>query len=181
MYNSHRVAGEKLSVRIGLNTGLVIRKEGDAYGGTVNVASRMQTTANPGEILLTRSTYEEIEDFVQCTPLGSIQIKGYDEAIMAYMADSLKAGVDSLVAGGGINGRSGYKQSEEMSLMELLITPDFTFPENSNIDRRILDTLQGLFNDIAKAIEEVARDYHEENAFKKYLQNKWNEIVRALA
>ena len=180
MYNQYRVGKEKFSVRIGLNTGLVIRKDGDVYGETVNIASRMETTANPGETLLTHATYEEVEDFVQCTPLGNIQIKGYEEAIMAYTADSLKAGVDSLAAGGGSNGDSGVEQPDEMSLMELLITPDFTFPENLEIDPKIPHMLQSLFNDIARAIEEISRDYHEENAFKRYLQNKWTEFVQSL-
>ncbi len=69
-YSSMRVEQEKFRARIGLNTGKVIRKDGDIFGEVVNVASRMQSRATPGEVLLTEATYNEIKDYVECTKLG---------------------------------------------------------------------------------------------------------------
>jgi hypothetical protein len=37
-----------------------------------------------------------------------------------------------------------------------------------------------LFQDMAKATEEIANDFHEEYAFKRYLQQKWNEMMMSV-
>lgn len=46
----------RLSIRIGLHAGPVIESEGDCYGDVVNIAARMTTLANGGQIITTRST-----------------------------------------------------------------------------------------------------------------------------
>jgi class 3 adenylate cyclase len=180
MYNQYRVGKEKFSVRIGLNTGLVIRKDSDIYGDTVNVASRMETTAKPGEILLTSSTYDEIKDYVDCTPLGGIQVKGKKDAIMTYSAGAMKEGVVGIASSSEAGGDQQQK-AEEVSLREILINPDYSLPSDMNhADSKIPKVLQELFNEITAAVEEISKDYHEENAFKKYLQAKWTEVVNQL-
>jgi class 3 adenylate cyclase/HEAT repeat protein len=185
MYNQYRVGKEKFSVRIGLNTGLVIRKDNDIYGDTVNVASRMETTAKPGEILLTSSTYEETRDFINCTPLGGIQVKGKEDAIMTYSADSMKEGVVGVQTTADSKDAARLQKAEEVSLREILVNPDYTFPSDLStmdlkIDPRIPKVLQELFSEITSAVEEISKDYHEENAFKKYLQAKWTELIKYL-
>jgi hypothetical protein len=176
MYNQYKVSKEKFFVRIGLNTGLVIRKDTDIYGDTVNVASRMETTAKPGEILLTQSTFEEIKEYINCTPLGSIQVKGKKDAIMTYTADSMKEGFGEARPDPSDNDIGGEKQ-EELALTDILISPDFSVPEDIDIDPRIHQVLQGVFKDITNAVEEISKDYHEENAFKRYLQTRWTELI----
>lgn len=59
--------GEPLAVRIGINTGPAVagvigtrRFIYDLWGDTVNVASRMEYHGVPGEIQLTRATYERV-------------------------------------------------------------------------------------------------------------------------
>ena len=89
---------EKFNVRIGLNTGMVIRKDGDVFGDTVNVAARMQSSASPGDILLTQATYEEIKEYVRCTHLGALQLKGKAEPVTAYSADEVLVDVNRLLA-----------------------------------------------------------------------------------
>ncbi len=181
MYNQYRVGKEKFSVRIGLNTGLVIRKDNDIYGDTVNVASRMETTAKPGEILLTSSTFEEIKDYVNCTPLGGIQVKGKKEAIMTYSADAMKEGVTGISANTETDSNNLQQKAEEVSLREILINPDYSLPSDMKlVESSIPKVLQELFNEITSAVEEISKDYHEENAFKKYLQAKWMELVKHL-
>ena len=56
-YSAMRVEQEKFQARIGLNTGSVIRRDNDIFGDVVNVASRMQSKATPGEVILTEATY----------------------------------------------------------------------------------------------------------------------------
>ncbi len=182
-YNELKVESEKFQARIGLNTGLVIRKDDDIYGDVVNVASRMETSANPGDILLTQATYEQIKDYIKCTKLGNIQVKGKHEPIPAYSAVGLAMDISSLlkkkeehaaVAGEKApgNGITHFKES--------LFNPKYEIPANIEEKREILEKLSSLFTDLTTAIEEIAQNYHEEYIFKRYLQNRWNDLLESL-
>ena len=96
-HNQYKVDEEKFFLRVGLNTGLVIRKQNDIFGDVVNIASRMQAAANPGDVLLTHDTYAEIQNYVGCTPLGKIKVKGKEEAIAAYAAQEVKVDFNHLL------------------------------------------------------------------------------------
>jgi class 3 adenylate cyclase len=79
--------GLRPKFRIGIHTGpLVIGKVGDdlrveftALGDTVNLASRLQTEAEPGSILISAATQELIEGLVETSFLGKRLIKGKSE------------------------------------------------------------------------------------------------------
>jgi adenylate cyclase len=45
-----------LPVRVGMHTGPAVERDGDWYGGTVNVAARVAALAAAGEVLLTEAT-----------------------------------------------------------------------------------------------------------------------------
>lgn len=45
-----------LPVRVGMHTGPAVERDGDWYGGTVNVAARVAALAIAGEVLLTEAT-----------------------------------------------------------------------------------------------------------------------------
>jgi class 3 adenylate cyclase len=47
-----------------------------AIGDTVNLASRLQTRAEGGQVLINSSTYALVKEHVQVQPLGQIQVKG---------------------------------------------------------------------------------------------------------
>jgi adenylate cyclase len=70
--------------RIGLNTGPVIgsivgvqKYVYDVFGPGVNLASRMESMAEPMQILLTESTYRLIRDEFECSDLGEHEVKGF--------------------------------------------------------------------------------------------------------
>jgi adenylate cyclase len=78
--------GQKVSFRIGINSGPVIggvigkRKfVYDVWGDAVNVASRMESHGMGGTIQITHATYELIKDEFACEPRGTVNVKGKGE------------------------------------------------------------------------------------------------------
>lgn len=55
-----------------------------ALGGTVNIASRLQTLAEPGSILCSEATVAPVRDEIELGSVGSHILKGISHPIMAY-------------------------------------------------------------------------------------------------
>jgi class 3 adenylate cyclase/predicted ATPase len=88
-----RVYQVPFQLRIGLNSGpVVVGKIGDdlrmdytAIGDTTNLASRMQSLAQPGTILISHHTHHLVHAFFEFRPLGKIEVKGKEEPQEAYL------------------------------------------------------------------------------------------------
>ncbi|MCI0475018.1 MAG: tetratricopeptide repeat protein [Anaerolineales bacterium] len=86
--------GISLRVRIGLHTGTVVvgrigsdlRMEYTALGDTVNVASRLQSAAEPGTILVSRAVYEPTKPLFEFRELGAIRVKNRVEPVEIFEA-----------------------------------------------------------------------------------------------
>ena len=78
--------------RVGLNTGPVVvgrisddlDMEYTAIGDTVNLAARMQQSAEPGSVYISESTYRLVRDYFECEPLGALIVKGKAEPVATY-------------------------------------------------------------------------------------------------
>ncbi|MGB1287732.1 MAG: adenylate/guanylate cyclase domain-containing protein [Aggregatilineales bacterium] len=66
------------------NVGTVELMDFTAVGDTVNVAARLQGTADAGQILVSEPVYRDVEDFVFGRSRGDINVKGRIEAVHAY-------------------------------------------------------------------------------------------------
>jgi len=74
----------QINVRIGLNTGTVIagnigsskRVEYAVVGDTVNVASRLERLASPGQILISENTHSRIKDKFKTRYVGTLSLRG---------------------------------------------------------------------------------------------------------
>ena len=79
-----KLKGISLQLRIGVNTGLVIvgrigddlTMEYTALGDTVNLASRMESAAEPGTVQVAENTYHLSEGYFDFSDLGEIEVKG---------------------------------------------------------------------------------------------------------
>ena len=81
-------------LRIGINTGPVvagvigIRKFAyDLWGDTVNVASRMESQGQAGNIQVTQTTYEMLRERYILEPRGLLDIKGRGEMMTYWLCD----------------------------------------------------------------------------------------------
>ncbi len=84
------------NIRVGINTGSVIsgrlgniKKVFDIWGDTVNTASRMESSSEPGRVNISESTYQQIEEYFECEPRGKMPVK-YKGEIVMYFVNRLK-------------------------------------------------------------------------------------------
>lgn len=61
-----------------------------AIGDTVNLAQRLQATAEPGEILLQNTTYEIVAERVAAEALDPIVVRGRQMPVQVYRFMGLK-------------------------------------------------------------------------------------------
>jgi len=85
-HNKTSAVGEQIHVRIGLNTGIGIVEEKDVFGDVVNVAARVESLADGGEIMVTEDTYREVknnDEFIFRFAKAE-KVRGKKEALKAY-------------------------------------------------------------------------------------------------
>ena len=78
-----------LRLRIGIHTGLVVSRvdeDGDFVitGDTVNLASRLQSAAEPGMVLISADVYKLVCHVFETTDLGAIALKGRAEPVRGF-------------------------------------------------------------------------------------------------
>ena len=74
--------------RVGVHAGPVVFRDGDYFGHTVNLASRITDYARPGEVLVSQSVVESAGDAegVKFEPIGPVTLKGVSEPIVLHAA-----------------------------------------------------------------------------------------------
>ncbi len=85
--------GTELKVRIGLNTGLVVagavggdqKQDYTVLGDAVNLAQRMESSAKPGDVLVTHETQKATAQRFEYADGVPIKVKGRKEAAITYV------------------------------------------------------------------------------------------------
>ena len=57
----------------------------DIWGDTVNIASRMETSGEPGRVNISSSTYNLVKDHFICTFRGKIEAKNLGQIDMYFV------------------------------------------------------------------------------------------------
>jgi class 3 adenylate cyclase len=80
-------------LRVGANTGPALvgnigselLRGFNAMGDAVNVASRLQTLAEPGQVIIGERTFLAVRDDVVADPLGELEVRGRLRPVRAYV------------------------------------------------------------------------------------------------
>ncbi|MBI5305689.1 MAG: AAA family ATPase [Chloroflexi bacterium] len=111
-------------MRIGLNTGLVVvgnigtdlHMEYLAIGDAINLAARMEQTAQPGTVQIAPDTHKQVKSFFELEDLGGIEVKGKREPVPAYRVLGRK---ESAARPRGIEGLHAEMVGREQELLTL--------------------------------------------------------------
>ena len=72
---------------MGLHVGPVVRQEGDYYGQTVNLASRIGDYARPGEVLVSRAVVDASPGSeLAFDAVGAVELKGVAGLVDLFIA-----------------------------------------------------------------------------------------------
>jgi adenylate cyclase len=97
--------GERvLQMGIGIHTGEVVagrmgseqQLSYTCIGENMNLASRLCSSAKPGQILMSIETYRDAGDAVEARPLDPIQVKGFDKPVPVYEVTSVMIGATAM-------------------------------------------------------------------------------------
>jgi adenylate cyclase len=83
---------ESFEIGIGIHTGEVIagnignmnRMEYTVVSRAVNLASRLENTARPGQILISKATYDLTKDHVKADKLPAVHLKNISKPVEIY-------------------------------------------------------------------------------------------------
>ncbi|MCJ8267916.1 MAG: adenylate/guanylate cyclase domain-containing protein [Psychrosphaera sp.] len=83
---------EPLQIRAGVNSGYCTvgnfgsedRLDYTIIGGTVNLASRLESVAAPNDIIISHQTYALVKDIIYCEKRSKIQVKGIAHPVQTY-------------------------------------------------------------------------------------------------
>ena len=88
-----RIQGKEIiEIRIGVHSGVVVagivgvkKFAYDIWGDTVNIASRMEKSSEPGKVNISGATYELVKDNFNCSYRGKILAKNKGEIDMYFV------------------------------------------------------------------------------------------------
>ena len=95
--NAEVPSGKKITYRMGINIGDVIIENEDIYGGGVNIAFRLESMAEPGNVCVARNVYNQVKAKVEVDfeDLGEQELKNVAEPVRLYRIIGNHSGDDS--------------------------------------------------------------------------------------
>lgn len=97
---------EPWDLRIGIHVGPVVagvvgkmKYAYDVWGSTVNIASRMESNGQPGQVNISAQTYELIKDRFNCSYRGKINAKNVGEVDMYFVEKEIGHVSDNIIPG----------------------------------------------------------------------------------
>lgn len=120
-----RAEGERLQVRVGIATGLVIvgdllgsgaAQERSVVGETPNLAARLQALAEPGRVMIAPSTRQLVGPRFECRDAGAVLLKGFSQPVQAWEVTAERS-IDSRFEALRVHQAPLVGRDEEMELL----------------------------------------------------------------
>ena len=155
-FNRYRDETSRVVIRIGIHCGSVVRKEqGDVLGNTVNIASRLESSSQPGSILVSEQVHEKVKDFVHAREIGRITVKNISEPIRVYepyeialdlpeALDPMKGGKAAAVAAR----QQGAPSAQQTGGAARAAAPSAESSESSPVDPEIIRQIAACFTSL---------------------------------
>jgi class 3 adenylate cyclase/O-acetyl-ADP-ribose deacetylase (regulator of RNase III) len=83
-YNRTAVPDWRLGLRLGIHHGDVVATAGDVFGDVVNSAQRIQSMADPGQIVISQTARALLAESTDVRFLGERKAKGKSDAVSVY-------------------------------------------------------------------------------------------------
>jgi adenylate cyclase len=79
---------ERPQPRVGLHRGRAVYRDGDYFGGEVNLTHRVVARALGGEVMVTAAIVDAIgpSDYLEFDPIGRVELKGFGEPVELFVA-----------------------------------------------------------------------------------------------
>jgi len=101
---------QRLFLRIGINVGDVMMKDGDIFGDGVNIAARLEALAEPGGICVTRGVRDHLRGHpIAFEDLGEQKVKNIAQPVRAFrvrMGEAPDELIDPVLEGTRVDGPS---------------------------------------------------------------------------
>jgi adenylate cyclase len=96
---------EGWELRVGIHTGPIVagvvgkkKYAYDIWGDTVNIASRMESSSEPGKVNISSATYNHVKGIYNCTYRGKISAKNIGEIDMYFVEATIEKPKEELVS-----------------------------------------------------------------------------------
>ncbi len=173
-YNLFKPDKSKIEVRVGINTGPVAVRENDMYGDTVNVASRLETLADAGTIVISESTQTRIKNYFQLRELETTKVKGKDKPLRIFEAINISAALPDTIDPLKTRIENVSQVDEELSPVNNGSTET---EEMTVLSDKSKVVVKSSFGRLLKSIERVKND-NERGLLKKAILVEWGKIKK---
>jgi adenylate cyclase len=85
-WREYIIKNDRIWYRFGINVGDVVIDNGDVFGNTVNIASRLESIADPGGISITHDIFQNIKslNITNVEYIGNQHLKNISQKIEVY-------------------------------------------------------------------------------------------------